>query len=356
MLDLNEEQKRFLDKFSDMNSEIRSLLAETKKNINEIKEIEHNLNRIIDEKTIGFPWLADAIAQYYEMRDLKIAEYLEIKFNPAVSTATRVREIATEKRNIEKKFRITRNLIKYYESLFPWLPEFVGEDLDELIEQVNRKEEKEITQDDPVRFYLTKGEYENLSTTERNQLALNRYYTKKKSSWELGRDYERYIGYLYERDGFSVYYQGIEAGLEDLGRDLIAMRNYEVKIIQCKYWAQHKTIHEKHICQLFGTTLKYWVEQKKSLRQQELEFLTSLIKHDEINGVFVTSTGLSDVAKEFANELGIEVKEKFPLGKYPSIKCNISKRTGEKIYHLPMDQQYDRTIIDEEKMNAMLKL
>lgn len=200
-----------------------------------------------------------------------------------------------------------------------------------------------------MRFYLTKGEYENLSTTERNQLALNRYYTKKKSSWELGRDYERYIGYLYERDGFNVYYQGIEAGLEDLGRDLIAMRNYEVKIIQCKYWAQHKTIHEKHICQLFGTTLKYWVEQKKSLRQQELEFLTSLIKHDKINGVFVTSTGLSDVAKEFANELGIEVKEKFPLGKYPSIKCNISKRTGEKIYHLPMDQQYDRTIIDEEK-------
>lgn len=349
MLYLNEEQKRFLDNFSDMNNEIGSLLAETKKNINELKEIEHNLNQIIDEKTIGFPWLADAIAQYYEMRDLKIAEYLEIKLNPAISAATRVREIATEKRIIEKKFRITRNLIKYYESLFPWLPELVGEDLDELIEQVNRKEEKEITQDDPVRFYLTKGEYENLSTTERNQLALNRYYTKKKSSWELGRDYERYIGYLYERDGFNVYYQGIEAGLEDLGRDLIAKRNYEVKIIQCKYWAQHKTIHEKHICQLFGTTLKYWVEQKKSLRQQELEFLMSLIKHDKINGVFVTSTGLSDVAKEFANELGIEVKEKFPLGKYPSIKCNISKRNGGKIYHLPMDQQYDRTIIDEEK-------
>lgn len=76
--------------------------------------------------------MSDAIAQYYEMRDLKIAEYLEIKFNPAISTATRVREIATEKRNIEKKFRITRNLIKYYESLFSWLPEFVGEDLDVL--------------------------------------------------------------------------------------------------------------------------------------------------------------------------------------------------------------------------------
>lgn len=37
MLDLNEEQKRFLDKFSDMNSEIRSLLAETKKILMKLK-------------------------------------------------------------------------------------------------------------------------------------------------------------------------------------------------------------------------------------------------------------------------------------------------------------------------------
>ncbi|KPQ43989.1 MAG: Restriction endonuclease [Candidatus Methanoperedens nitroreducens] len=314
-----------------------------------VKEIKHDFDRIIDEKTIGFPWLADAIAQYYEMRDLKMADYLELKSHPATSSAIRVRKIAHEKRIIEEKFRITRNLIKYYENLFPWLPEFVGEDLDELIEQVNRNEETESTNDDPIKFFLTMGEYKNLSNIERNQLALDRYFAKKKSSWELGRDYERYIGYLYERDGFSVYYQGIEAGLEDLGRDLIAKKNNEVKIIQCKYWAQHKIIHEKHVCQLFGTTLKYWVEQKKSRQKQEMDFLMSLIKHDRINGVFYTSTGVSDVAKEFANELGIELHEKFPFKKYPSIKCNISKRTGEKIYHLPMDQQYDRIIIEENK-------
>lgn len=32
------------------------------------------------------------------------------------------------------------------------------------------------------------------------------------------------------------------------------------------------------------------------------------------------------------------------LEKYPVIKCNISSN-GEKIYHLPFDQQYDRTLI-----------
>lgn len=347
-----EQQKRLLDKFSkvsDIQWGISSLFEKTNENIDEIKELEQAITKMIDEKTQGFPWLADAIAQFYEMRDLKISEFLEKKLTPAISSAERVREIAKEKRVLQKQFRITRNLIKYYESLFPWLPEFVGEDLDDLIRQVATGEERRDEQEDPVRFYLTKGEYDKLSVTERNQRALDRYWTKNKSSWELGRDYERYVGYLYELNGFSVYYQGIVAGLEDLGRDLIAKRDNQFKVIQCKYWAQHKTIHEKHICQLFGTTLKYWLEQKRLVRKQEPDFLISLIKHDEISGVFVTSTELSEVAREFARELGVEIKENFPFQKYPSIKCNVSKRTGERIYHLPIDQQYDRTLIEEEK-------
>jgi hypothetical protein len=348
----NSEEKHLLDKLAQIDNidgQIRDMLTKTAKNINEIKKYDRDINKLIEEKTIGFPWLADTIAQYHELMDLKISEFLERKLKPALSSAERVREIAKEKRILEKQFRVTRNLIKYYEALFPWLPEFVGEDLDELIKSVTKKESQESGRDDPVKFYLTTGEYEKLSVTERNQRALDRYWSKKKSSWEIGRDYERYIGYLYERDGYHVYYQGIEAGLEDLGRDLIAKKNGETKVIQCKYWAQHKTIHEKHICQLFGTTLKYWLEQKKILQKTQVEFLVSLIKEDEIGGVFVTSTSLSDVAREFAVELGIQVRESFPLEEYPSIKCNVSKRTGEKIYHLPMDQQYDRTVIEEER-------
>jgi hypothetical protein len=33
----------------------------------------------------------------------------------------------------------------------------------------------------------------------------------------IGRDYERYVGCLHERDGFSVEYLGIACGYEDLG-------------------------------------------------------------------------------------------------------------------------------------------
>jgi len=350
-----EKQKHLLDKLCEIgciDSEIRSVLDKTNRNINEIKKVEQDVNRIIEEKTKGFPWLADAIAQYYEFRDLKISEFLQQKLRPAISSSDRVREIAKEKRILEKQFRITRNIIKYYEALFPWLPEFVGEELDELIEQVTSKEEKEDTQDDPVKLYLTKGEYQKLSTTERNQRALDRYWTRKKSSWQIGRDYERYIGYMYESEGYAVYYQGIVKGLEDLGRDLIAKKRKEIEVIQCKYWAQYRTIHEKHICQLFGTTLKYWVENQRGLREElkiQQDLFPALIQRKQIKGVFVTSTSLSETAREFAKELGIVVREQFPFQKYPSIKCNVSRRTGEKIYHLPFDQQYDRTIIEAER-------
>jgi hypothetical protein len=352
---LTKKQKQLLDKMSEIDNidgELRLLLDRTSKNIDEIKKTELVISRIVEEKTKGFPWLADAIAQYYEHRDLKISEFLKHKLRPAISSAERVREIASEKRVLQKQFRITRNLIKYYEALFPWLPDFVGEDLDELIEQVTSKEEREDTQEDPVRFYLTKAEYQKLSTTERNQRALDRYWTRKKSSWQIGRDYERYIGYIYEHEGYAVYYQGIVEGLADLGRDLIAKKGKEIEVIQCKYWSKHKTIHEKHICQLFGTTLKYWIENQKELSgglKIKKEFFPSLIKRKQIKGIFITSTSLSETANEFAKELGIVVKEQFPFQKYPSIKCNVSRRAGEKIYHLPFDQQYDRTIVEAER-------
>lgn len=44
--------------------------------------------------------------------------------------------------------------------------------------------------------------------------------------------------------------------------------------------------------------------------------------------------------------LGVHLVDNFPLQRYPIIKCNVSLRDREKIYHLPFDQQYDRTLIE----------
>ena len=78
----------------------------------------------------------------------------------------------------------------------------------------------------------------------------------------------------------------------------------------------------------------------------KIEDFIKELEHKNIVPVFYTTTKLSDTAKSFAESLGIVVHEEIPLRIYPLIKCNINRRTQEKIYHLPFDQQYDNIVID----------
>jgi len=297
---------------------------------------------IAKEKSKGFPWLARAYADYFHLQHLKEAEYLEGKSHPAPTSAERLRTIAHDRRTIEEKLRIAQGIINYYQELFPFLEEFLGEPEEEILQYILSRNIEEPVKEvgeigiDPVRIYLSSlsnQEYQKLSTAERNQLALDRYWTRPKSNWQIGRDYERYIGYLYESDGYSVYYQGILEGYEDMGRDLIAKKGEKTVVVQCKKWSQHKTIHEKHVNQLYGTVIKYIIDHPM----------------EKVSAILYTTTVLSDRAKEFAEYLGIGIAEQFLLQKYSSIKCNVSRRNSEKIYHLPFDQQYDRTIVEDER-------
>jgi len=312
-----------------------------------IQEDNEAVRTLAEEKSQGFPWLGTAYAQYFYLRDMETADYLEHKSHPARRSAERVREIARHRRRAEKAYRVLKYQLEYYENLFPWLVDFKGEDLDDLIEKIlgdSKEDSTEKEGKDPARKWLTEAEYSRLATTEKFQLALDRFWQKKKSKWEIGRDYERYVGFLFERDGYQVSFQGIIKGLADLGRDLIVQRDGETQIVQCKCWSKYKTIHEKHIFQLFGTTVEYWLKQRGNRSPDSLG-----LSDIQVGGTFVTSTVLSDPAREFASVLGISVRENFPLVKYPSVKCNISGRTREKIFHLPFDQQYDTTRIEEER-------
>jgi hypothetical protein len=174
------------------------------------------VHTLAEEKSEGFPWLAEAYADYFHLQDQKAAKHLRTKKHPARKAAEEVRKIARQRRVAEKLYRVLKYQLEYYENLFPWLVDFKGEDLDDLIRQILERKEKgeglPDEPDDPVRKWLTAAEYEKLSRVEKNQLALDRYWQKKKSKWEIGRDYERYIGYLYERSGCNVYYQGIIKG------------------------------------------------------------------------------------------------------------------------------------------------
>ena len=334
-----------ISRLEELEKNINTLNQENKVLLNIISEREKTLNKIVSEKSKGFPWLAEAISEFYRYQDFEIAQYLETKKHPAYKQADEVRRIGLENKLFRKQIKIAQNFVTYYETLFPWINEYVGEDLDELLLGIVESSKQENENTDPVLKFIIKSEYDKLTSAERNQKALDRYLSSRKKSYEIGRDYERYIGYLYENQGYKVEYFGIEKGFEDLGRDLVCVRGNEIEIVQCKCWANHKTIHEKHINQLYGTAVKYYIEHRQiAYNHGMLTLFPDLVNSGQIRATFITSTKLSDIAKKFANALGVKVVEDKPLLRYPMIKCNIGVN-GTKIYHLPFDQQYDNTLI-----------
>lgn len=314
------------------------------------REVEaSNLEKVLTEKSKSFPWLASAVADLVLLKNQDVSDYLKTKRNPAATAAETVRQVGREKRVLAEQLKLTQYTLNQYESLFPFLTQFREDDMEEaLLEVTATYAEQSEQQDDPVKTYLTPGEYAALSTTERNQRALDRYGQARKSSFQIGRDYERYVGYLYESQGYEVSYYGIENGKEDLGRDLICRKAGKTEIVQCKYWSKQKLIHEKHINQLFGTTVMFYLDSvSKQPTQHQFHLFPQLLAAGDIAAVFYTSTNLSATARSFAQALGIQIHEQVAIGDYPKIKCHISTATGERIYHLPFDQLYDRTKLDK---------
>ena len=303
------------------------------------------LTKIIQQRKVQFPWLASAFADLHSLEAERAAGYLENKKHPAKKAAEEVREHGRKRREAEREFRILRYRLEYYEKLFPWIEDYVGDDVPDSVVDVSR--EALTTDDDPAANWLTKAEYEKLPTGSKYQRALDNWNKRKKTHWEIGRDYERYVGYLYETMGYDVQFTGAIEGYEDMGRDVIARRGSEMVVIQCKYWSSHKEIREKHIFQLFGSTLEYAFRFGELDDLDQASLFTNPVQTIAVKPVLYTSTKLSAVAKSAAQKLGVQYHEMAKISEYPAVKCNVSYRDGEKIYHLPFDQQYDRVKISK---------
>ncbi|MDO5342870.1 MAG: restriction endonuclease [Bacteroidia bacterium] len=265
-----------------------------------------------------------------------MSDYLRFKDRPAYTAAETVDELKKQTRQHIAEYKEMLYRYELLMSQFPELKEYVdsAEDVKTIMEETSLGDLA--NQYDNSRNWLSDEEYNNLSEVERNQRALDNWMNRNKTNREIGFEYEMYIGYLYRIGGWNVEQFGIERGLEDMGRDIIAWKVEDgiktVHIIQCKRWSTSKTIHENVICQLYGTAVQYKLKHNEPIR---------------VKAVFVATTDLSDTAKAFANELGVIVRVK-AMGDFPRIKCNINKATHQKIYHLPFDQQYYTVHIDQD--------
>jgi hypothetical protein len=293
-----------------------------------IKKVEERLENTIRDLTRirdyrpGRP--APFAKQYadYAVSSLNLlATALEQKARPARTAAETVRGVKEDLRTcVEEKRQLIYEL------------EFIRETFPELYSSIDLSPEPVTPEYDAEERpgWVNEEDWAQLTSGQRRDVYLERYLERQdKKNWQIGRDYEMYVGYTYEQKGYSVEFVGIEKRLQDLGRDLICRRGNEVLIVQCKRWAQAKEIRENAIAQLYGTTILYKLENEVI----------------NVVPVLVTTTMLSSMAKRFASELGVRVHEETPIGRYPPVKCNINN--GERIYHIPTDQQYDRTVIRE---------
>lgn len=313
-----------------------------KKNKEQEHEIEKKNNQIIQCKealntTSPFRYVSTVVADLIDAVFENTQYYLQHKRIPSQRGFEVVKELKAEYRKILQDNLQLKYKYEYLLSIFPELSLYVEDEDEEALLSLGEADDISVFQEeyDHARDYLSLEEYNNLSEDARNQLALDRYKERRRtSSWVAGVEYEMYISYCLRSKGYKVIEFGVEKGLEDLGRDIIATKDEFTYIIQCKRYGEHIEVHENTICQLYGTTLHYILTKKQE----------DLFGADHVIPVLYTTGRLSDVAKEFSLRLDVRVCI-VPMGDYPMIKCNVNQ--GNKIYHLPFDQQYWRTKIEK---------
>lgn len=320
------------------NKRVSELESAYNKREQECKRKEEWMRYILKEEDTIIQLSAQMYADINEWLFVDAENYLRYKPHPSIKGADVIKEMREKARSHMIQYRKMQYKKEILCNTFPELSQFFEDDHNESIEAIGLYSDTNDLQEsyDRRANYLSKDEWNNLSDTERSQLALERYNARPKSNWTIGVEYEMYIEYWFrEKKKCKTIPHGSLNGLADLGRDIIAEEDKDgthiTYIIQCKRYSANKQIHENTICQLYGTAIEYE------------------LSHKDLFGIIIpilySTTDLSPMAAKFAERLGVKTY-KTPMREYPQIKCNIGK-DGEKIYHLPFDQQYYKVKIDK---------
>ncbi|SEV90730.1 restriction endonuclease [Kaistella antarctica] len=318
-------------------SRLDQIEIETNYKKNELEELTQNLQNVYDKTFNSVEWLSNKYAEFYFLLDKKRIVMPVHKIASKCSDAQIM--FSRENRNLRKRNMSLELQLKQIESLIPEVEDLIDTTPDDIFLDDSTQETE-----DKIDILVSETEKKQLSKTEILQKALDNYVKRKMNKSEVGADYERYIGHIYEKKGYKVIYHGIKKGINDLGIDLICKKGSETLLIQCKNWRRSIQIHENAINQLFGTSMKYYLDNYDhsliGLKGTLFEEI-GIPFDNNLQPIFVTTTDLTDRALEFANALKIKIVIVPYEKNYPRIKCNIGK--DGKIYHLPFDQKYDIT-------------
>lgn len=173
----------------------RKKLQKLEKDVDNRKKFTEQLTAELDKNHIqGRKWLSSFISNAFAVFDKKDADYLARKNRPALKASETVKALSEEKRELRERVLFLESQLKTYQEYFPFLLDYEEEILND-IEDFRNTPKEELERVDPVKQLLSNEEYNNLSTVEKNQLALNRFLSNM-SSLQVGKMYERYIGWL----------------------------------------------------------------------------------------------------------------------------------------------------------------
>lgn len=288
---------------------------------NKQKELEQQIKIELSQYKINST-MSKIFEEYTEKRLMKFENFFRTKKNPSMKSSEYIKEIKEEYKRLEKENR-EYSLI---------LSEFFDDEENTKEEMENSSFESE---DEAYKYGKVEREvWNNLSYIEKLDVVLERYKNTWKNKLNIGLEFERYCGYLYEKKGYQVKYHGILNGKVDGGIDLIAKNNKETIYIQCKYWGNNKLIRENTISQLFGSALKMALD-----RGESYESFIDKVRENKISILLLTKTEISEEAKIFCEKLKIKYKENIEIDSdYPRVKLVYGE---EKIFYIPTDLQYD---------------
>lgn len=124
----------------------------------------------------------------------------------------------------------------------------------------------------------------------------NKDFNNARKNKQKGNKYELQIGKSYQKQGYKVYFKGINEGLRDKGIDLVAYKDKEALLIQCKNW-EHSQVKQEHLRIFLGDCTAY-IEQNQKIFAKK-----------NVRRVFVTSCESVDYGvKKFLEENDMEYK------------------------------------------------
>lgn len=97
---------------------------------------------------------------------------------------------------------------------------------------------------------------------------------KSTTNKEKGLDYEIFVAKKYIEKGYEVILYGVLNGRVDYGIDLIAKKENETILIQCKNWQMEQSINQEKVLSYYGRFKRYIDENALDIENTKLRFIT----------------------------------------------------------------------------------